>query len=55
MPSGFVYLGQFINHDITRDVRTLAEANEDVEHTYNYRTPRLDLDLVFPERRTGLP
>jgi len=45
--SGYVYLGQFIDHDITRDLRSLDEAGCDVEHTLNYRTPRLDLDLLY--------
>ena len=47
IPSGYVYLGQFIDHDITRDIRTLDEAGPDVEQTLNYRTPRLDLDLLY--------
>lgn len=55
VPSGYVYLGQFIDHDITRDNRTLDDpppagtiaAGPDVEQTLNYRTPRLDLDLLY--------
>ena len=31
MLSGYVYLGQFIDHDITRDVRLFDEAGPDVE------------------------
>ena len=49
MRSGYVYVGQFIDHDITRDVRLLDEAGCDAEHTLNYRTPRLDLDLLNAE------
>ncbi len=27
MPSGYIYLGQFIGHDLTRDTRSLAESH----------------------------
>ncbi len=47
MPSGYLYFGQFIDHDLTRDHRSLAEARADAEQTINYRTPRLDLDHLF--------
>jgi hypothetical protein len=47
MPSGFVYLGQFIDHDLTRDGRHVAEAKPDVDHAPNNRTPRLDLDHLY--------
>src|SRR5881392_1728642 len=47
VPSGYVYFGQFIDHDITRDIRKLKDAGPDVEQTLNYRTPRLDLDLLY--------
>jgi hypothetical protein len=55
VPSGYVYLGQFIDHDITRDVRTLAEAGPDAEQTINYRTPRLDLDLLYGKDPARVP
>ncbi len=47
IPAGYTYLGQFIDHDITLDVTSLAEANEDVEAVFNFRTPRLDLDSLY--------
>ncbi len=47
MRSGYVYLAQFIAHDISRDLDPLAEAHPDVAHTCNYRTPRLDLELLY--------
>ena len=40
MPSGYVYFGQFIDHDLTRDNRSLAETEADPEQTANHRTPR---------------
>src|SRR5206468_13039710 len=36
-----------IDHDITRDGRSLEKAGPDVEQTLNFRTPRLDLDLLY--------
>ena len=53
--SGYVYLGQFIDHDITRDTRLLDEAGCDVEHTLNYRTPCLDLDLLYGKDPSTVP
>jgi hypothetical protein len=55
MPSGYVYFGQFIDHDITRDGRTLDQAGPDVEQTLNYRTPRLDLDLLYGKDPLTVP
>jgi hypothetical protein len=56
MPSGYVYLGQFIDHDITRDGRFLLdEAGPDAEKTPNYRTPSLDLDTLYGKRGSVLP
>ncbi len=55
MPSGYVYLGQFIDHDITRDTRTLDRAAPDVENTLNYRTPALDLDLLYGKNPADVP
>ena len=47
IPSGYVYLGQFIDHDITHDIEPLPDANPNVERTPNYRTPRFDLDHLY--------
>jgi hypothetical protein len=47
MPSGYVYLGQFIDHDLTREERKVAETTPDVKNTPNNRTPRLDLDHLY--------
>ncbi len=47
MRSGYVYLGQFIAHDVSRDLHSLAEATSEAEQTPNYRTPRLDLELLY--------
>jgi hypothetical protein len=55
MPSGYVYLGQFIDHDLTRDNRYLKDAIPDAEQTINYRTPRLDLDHLYGRASSEFP
>ena len=55
MPSGYVYFGQFVDHDITRDTRTLDKAGPDVEETFNYRTPALDLDSLYGKDPAAVP
>jgi Animal haem peroxidase len=46
-PSGFVYLGQFLDHDLTRDETRLAHASAAPEQTKNFHTPRLNLESVY--------
>jgi len=55
LPSGYVYFGQFIGHDLTRDGRTLADAGPDVEATPNYRTSKLDLDHLYGKSPAAVP
>lgn len=55
MRSGYVYLGQFIDHDIARDIRLLDETGCDVEHTLNYRTRCLDLDPLYGKDPSTVP
>lgn len=53
IPAGYTYLGQFIDHDITRDDRALHSTDE----ATNVRTPRLDLDSVYggtPDRNKAV-
>ncbi len=47
LPVGFVFLGQFIDHDITLDVTSSLGAAQDPDATHNFRTPALDLDCVY--------
>ena len=47
VPLGFVFLGQFIDHDITLDVTSSLDAVNDPDATQNFRTPALDLDCVY--------
>ncbi|HEY2713958.1 MAG TPA: peroxidase family protein [Chthoniobacterales bacterium] len=55
LPSGYVYFGQFIDHDLTRDGRALADAGPDVEATPNYRTSKLDLDHLYGKTPAAVP
>ena len=46
-PSAFVYLGQFLDHDLTRDETPLAQASAAPEKTENLHSPRLNLESVY--------
>ena len=46
-PVGIVFLGQFIDHDITLDVLTQLGEVADPSRITNFRTPELDLDSVY--------
>lgn len=45
--SGFTFLGQFIDHDITFDPTSSLEKQNDPEAIQNFRTPMLELDNVY--------
>ena len=47
MPSGFIYLGQFIDHDMTRDTTPLSVQNSDPHALTNFDTPQFDLASVY--------
>jgi hypothetical protein len=55
MPSGYVYLGQFIDHDLTRNPTGIAEEASNVCQIPNVRIPRLDLDHLYGESRAAAP
>jgi hypothetical protein len=46
-PSGFVYLGQFLAHDLTRDETRLEQASAAPEQIKNFHAPRLNLESVY--------
>ena len=46
-PSGFVYLGQLLDHDLTCDETRLEDAAEPPEKTRNFHSPRLNLESVY--------
>ena len=47
LTSGFTFVGQFVDHDITFDTTTLSEQQSDPYATTNFRTPRYDLDSIY--------
>lgn len=46
-PLGYVFLGQFIDHDITLDVTSSFNKINDPTALSNFRTPALDLDCIY--------
>lgn len=49
VPLGMIFLGQFIDHDITFDTQSRFSSTNKAEDIENFRTPNLDLDSVFGE------
>jgi hypothetical protein len=47
LPSGFVFLGQFIDHDLTFDQTTLDLQRQDPDAVTNFRAARFELDSVY--------
>lgn len=47
IPVGMVFLGQFIDHDITLDATSSLDRNNAPEDIRNFRTPTLDLDCIY--------
>lgn len=47
IPSGYTYLGQFVDHDVTFDPASSLQRQNDPNALDNFRTPRLDLDSLY--------
>src|SRR5215218_7139313 len=47
LTSGFTFVGQFVDHDITFDTTLLSDQQADPYATTNFRTPRYDLDAIY--------
>jgi hypothetical protein len=47
LTSGFTFVGQFVDHDITFDTTPLDQQQADPNATTNFRTPRYDLDAIY--------
>jgi Animal haem peroxidase len=47
IPAGYTYFGQFIDHDITLDVSSSLDRDNDPGALEDFRTARLDLDSVY--------
>jgi hypothetical protein len=45
--SGYTYLGQFIDHDITFDPASSLQQHNDPNALVDFRTPSLDLDSLY--------
>jgi hypothetical protein len=46
-PAGITYFGQFVDHDLTQDTTSLGERDVEPHAVRNYRTPKLDLELIY--------
>lgn len=47
LPSGYTYLGQFVDHDLTFDASSSAQRRIDPEGRLSFRSPRFDLDSLY--------
>lgn len=47
IPSGYTYLGQFIDHDVTFDPVSTLQRQNDPDALTSFRTPRYDLDSLY--------
>ena len=47
IPSGYTYLGQFVDHDITFDPVSSLDRVNDPDALTTFRTPRFDLDSLY--------
>ena len=47
VPSGFTYLAQFIDHDLTLDRSSISAQLVDPSALINFRTPRFELDSLY--------
>ena len=55
IPAGFTYFGQFVDHDITLDLTSLGDKENDPLGTENFRTPSVDLDCIYGLGPDGSP
>jgi hypothetical protein len=47
IPSGYTYLGQFVDHDMTFDPVSSLDRVNDPDALTSFRTPRFDLDSIY--------
>ncbi len=55
LTSGFTFVGQFVDHDITFDTTLLSDQQSDPYATTNFRTPRYDLDAIYGQGPNAEP
>ncbi len=55
MPAGYIYFGQFVDHDMTLDKTPLTQQKQDVRAMVNFDTPKFDLGSVYGKGPAGSP
>jgi hypothetical protein len=55
LTAGMTFLGQFLDHDITFDKKSILNANASPSQTVNFRTAAFDLDSVYGNGPSGSP
>jgi hypothetical protein len=55
MTAGITFLGQFLDHDITFDKKSILNANASPMQTVNFRTAAFDLDSVYGDGPAARP
>jgi len=55
MTAGMTFLGQFLDHDVTLDKKSVLNANASPMQTVNFRTAAFDLDSVYGNGPAGSP
>ncbi|MDQ6725663.1 MAG: peroxidase, partial [Actinomycetota bacterium] len=55
IPSGYTYLGQFVDHDITFDPVSSLDRVNDPDALHDFRTPRFDLDSLYGRGQADSP
>ena len=55
IPAGWVYFGQFVDHDMTHDTTPLTQQKQDPRGMTNFDTPKFDLDSMYGKGPTGSP
>jgi len=55
IPSGYTYLGQFVDHDITFDPVSNLDRINDPDALHTFRTPRFDLDSLYGRGQADSP
>jgi hypothetical protein len=55
IPSGYTYLGQFVDHDITFDPVSSLDRVNDPDALTTFRTPRFDLDCIYGRGQADSP
>jgi Animal haem peroxidase/Fibronectin type III domain len=55
IPAGYIYFGQFVDHDMTLDQTPLTHRLQDPLAMRNYNSPRFDLSSVYGKGIKGSP